>query len=815
MRASLLAVAVLGGVLAGCSKDSNNAGQAHTDFAHSSGPSHLMNPGTAIAGRGSSSIASLADRGSLVAYDRATPVHRGAATWHPAQLSEAYALRSIAEGSMTMAGPNGEPIRLQYERHVEHPDGNWTWIGRVAGADQGTEAILTFGKDAVFGTIGTPGGQPLQVTTASGRTWVVESDPHIVASQALTADSDFLASPVSLATPPAGPHASAGAMVAASAHAMLASHAGVQAATAVGKATVDVVVGYTTGFATRLGGQSQALTRLNSMIDIANQAYVNSNVAGEVRLVRAIQVDYADATANRAALLELTGVQCTNANGTGAYHLSDADVNCTPTPVPTALQPLVTAREQAHADLAVLVRTFQSPENQSCGVAWLLGGGQQAIDGNSAKFGYSVVSDSSGQAYPDPDNGATCRDETLAHELGHNMGLAHDRVSASRGDDNNGDGNNLDPSEYGRYADSFGYSTGSSAGNFYTIMSIPNLGQTGFRVFSNPQVTYCGGLPCGVAGQDDNARTLGLTMPIVASFRGLPPNNSWLRGDFDGDGRADVVWRNSTTGANTIWKSANSATSIAVTPVGNQAWAVVGAADFDGDHKADILWHNSSTGQNVIWKSGNSSTSQAVTTTALAWQVAGAGDFDGDGRADIVFRNTTTGANVIWKSANSSTSQAVTAVTDQAWIIAGVGDFDGDGKSDLLWRNTTTGSNAIWRSANSASRVGVTGVTNLNWFVVGVADFDGDGKSDILWRNTDSGQDAIWKSGNYATQQAVVSVTSQSWIVSGVGDFDGDHKADILWRNLSTGQDVIWKSGNYYTQQPVSTVTNFAWMIVA
>lgn len=46
-------------------------------------------------------------------------------------------------------------------------------------------------------------------------------------------------------------------------------------------------------------------------------------------------------------------------------------------------------------------------------------------------------------------------------------------------------------------------------------------------------------------------------------------------GDYDGDGRADIFWRNTVTGANAIWRSANAATPLGVATVGNQAWSVV------------------------------------------------------------------------------------------------------------------------------------------------------------------------------------------------------------------------------------------------
>jgi hypothetical protein len=61
-------------------------------------------------------------------------------------------------------------------------------------------------------------------------------------------------------------------------------------------------------------------------------------------------------------------------------------------------------------------------------------------------------------------------------------------------------------------------------------------------------------------------------------------------GDFDGDGRSDLFWRNDSTGANTIWRSGNNATQTAVAGVANQAWQVVGIGDFDGDGRADLVW---------------------------------------------------------------------------------------------------------------------------------------------------------------------------------------------------------------------------------
>lgn len=145
-------------------------------------------------------------------------------------------------------------------------------------------------------------------------------------------------------------------------------------------------------------------------------------------------------------------------------------------------------------------------------------------------------------------------------------------------------------------------------------------------------------------------------------------------------------------------------------------WKIAGTGDFDGDGKADTLWRKTSTGDNTIWKSANRATEQAVTSmTDQNWKMAGTGDFDGDGKDDILWRNFATGANVIWKSANSATTQAVTSLSDQSWKVAGVGDFNGDGVDDILWRNSSTGVNAIWSAGNSATTIALTGMIDINW----------------------------------------------------------------------------------------------------
>ena len=61
----------------------------------------------------------------------------------------------------------------------------------------------------------------------------------------------------------------------------------------------------------------------------------------------------------------------------------------------------------------------------------------------------------------------------------------------------------------------------------------------------------------------------------------------------------------------------------------------VSQRDFNGDGKADILWRNSTTGDVAIWLMDRTSFAGGsdIGTIDLKWQIVGVGDFDGDGKA--------------------------------------------------------------------------------------------------------------------------------------------------------------------------------------
>jgi serralysin len=122
--------------------------------------------------------------------------------------------------------------------------------------------------------------------------------------------------------------------------------------------------------------------------------------------------------------------------------------------------------------------------------------------------------------------------------------------------------------------------------------------------------------------------------------------------------------------------------------------------DFNGDGKSDILWRNSN-GSLIDWTMNGSqiTSSQTVTLGGSAampdssWSVAAIGDFNGGGKSDILWRNTS-GSLIDWTMNGSqiASAQQVTfggsPVTDSSSQIAQIGDFNGNGTSDVLLRNS-------------------------------------------------------------------------------------------------------------------------------
>lgn len=252
--------------------------------------------------------------------------------------------------------------------------------------------------------------------------------------------------------------------------------------------TLDVAVLYT-GTSSTFGttGEfpaAQQLEKINTYITASNQAYIDSGINLKLRLVYTKPVNYPETNSNSQALLDLSNTY------NGGDHLPGINE-----PDSVVLDAAETARTVYGADIIILFRPIAlSASNMNCGRSWL----QMAMGGGvNAELVYGTVMDGS-ETSSSPNNvlipavgttpaywqynGYFCGTNTFTHEIGHLLGLVHDRANA------NG---------YGATPYSYAW---SNQGVFATIMSYqtPML-----MLFSGPNLpTQCSKNPCGYAATD-------------------------------------------------------------------------------------------------------------------------------------------------------------------------------------------------------------------------------------------------------------------------------------------------------------------------
>jgi hypothetical protein len=233
------------------------------------------------------------------------------------------------------------------------------------------------------------------------------------------------------------------------------------------------------------------------------------------------------------------------------------------------------------------------------------------------------------------------------------------------------------------------------------------------------------------------------------------------RGDFNTDGRQDLVWRRDVSGDNLVWfmNGANLLNASFTNPatLADPGWRMVGTNDFNNDAQTDLLWRHSTSGQNVVWfMSGvNLIGGELTTPSALAdtrWQMVGTGDFDRDGRPDILWRHDFSGENVLWYMngtvLTTGTFLTPSALPDVRWKMAGVADFNGDGKPDILWHHSSSGEVVLWYMDGSVLTGGTftspSALPDTRWHIAAVGDYNADDRPDLVWHNDFSGQTVVW-----------------------------------------------------------------------
>jgi hypothetical protein len=262
--------------------------------------------------------------------------------------------------------------------------------------------------------------------------------------------------------------------------------------------------------------------------------------------------------------------------------------------------------------------------------------------------------------------------------------------------------------------------------------------------------------------------------------------------DFNGDGKSDLLWRDS-SGNLAAWLM-NGATVNSSGGLGNipNNWSIVGQRDFNGDGMTDLLWRDTA-GDTAIWFMNGAQvlSSAGIPSLDPSWSVVATGDFNGDGMGDILWEDTSGNLSLWLMNGATPIAMAGLGAVPLTLSVAGAGDFNGDHKSDILWRDSS-GNTSIWfMNGTQVASSGGIGNIPAPWSVIGTGDFDGNGMSDIVWQDN-NGNTAVWlMNGSTVVTSGGLGNIPTSWTMAETGDFDGNGTSDLLWRDTS-GNTAVW-----------------------
>jgi hypothetical protein len=296
-------------------------------------------------------------------------------------------------------------------------------------------------------------------------------------------------------------------------------------------------------------------------------------------------------------------------------------------------------------------------------------------------------------------------------------------------------------------------------------------------------------------------------------------------GDFNGDGRTDLLVRSRATLYSAIYLS-NGDGTFSVRNLGIQLvtpgfyldqYEDVYVGDFNGDGRDDLFVRNRASHNSGIYLSnGNGSFTvknfgvQIVTPEFCLDQYEDVyvGDFNGDHKTDLLVRNRASQNSGIYLS-NGDGSFSVKSfgvgLVTPGFTLNGdedvyQGDYNGDGKTDLLVRNKrfhniemymSNGDGTFAANINCVEMITTGFLLNYDEDVY-QGDFNGDGRTDLLMRNRVNHKSGIYLSNgdgsflekNYGVELATPGFWLDSNELVHVGDFNGDGKTDLIISNV-------------------------------
>jgi len=261
-------------------------------------------------------------------------------------------------------------------------------------------------------------------------------------------------------------------------------------------------------------------------------------------------------------------------------------------------------------------------------------------------------------------------------------------------------------------------------------------------------------------------------------------------GDYNGDGKADLVVYNSHNALAYIGLGNGDGTFAFQSLFWSPGYNYVVAGDLDGDGKTDFALYNSSTGtMYTAISNGAGGFTYRYTLISAGYTYLKLADFNGDGKADLFAYNATNGTANLGIGSGTGTFTFNPLFISPGYNIADVGDLNGDGKADVILYNSTNG-NAATGISNLSNGFNFTPLAFSPGFTsVLLADFTGDGLADVTVYNKNTAA-AYFGTG---TGTGTFNFQSLFWspgydnVVA--EDVNGDGKIDVVLYNSATGTE--------------------------
>lgn len=281
-------------------------------------------------------------------------------------------------------------------------------------------------------------------------------------------------------------------------------------------------------------------------------------------------------------------------------------------------------------------------------------------------------------------------------------------------------------------------------------------------------------------------------------------------GDFNGDGKLDLAIVNKAGDSISVLKNTSTIGTISfaakVDFATNSDPQGIAIGDFDADGKPDIVVANHGAGKASVFR--NTSTLATIsfspkvdfTTGALPQGVA-IGDFDGDGKLDFVTPDSIPSQISVFR--NICTPGTISFAAKVNFTVGSfphsvvVGDIDSDGKVDVATANDG-GTISILRNISSvgtilfATKINVAAVSGSTSIAIG--DLDGNGKPDLAVTGYHSNVVSLFS--NNSVVGSVAFAPARNFFVGNytggvaIDDLDGDGKSDVVdgeyYGNFST-----------------------------